>query len=86
MNNTANKDDKVEKPSVGKWVVIISFAVFMGNMMSFGVEKTFQYWEQEQQEAANAAALDKVSQEKARREQIEAQARQQLIDAVRKSK
>ena len=83
MDNTSIKADK---PSVGTWIVIISTAVFIGNMLSFSVEKSFQYWEKSQLEAENALALDSMAQEKARRKQIEDQARQQLIDAVKKAK
>lgn len=80
----ATKSAETVKPSTTQWIVIIAFAVFIGNLLSFAVEKSVQHWEQGQLAEAEAAALENEQQQQAKRKQIEQRARQQLLDAVKK--
>ena len=86
-NNQKNKPIPVTEtifPSTGKWILIITVSIFLGNLMVLGIEKSIQHWEQGQLADVNAIALEKLMQEKAKRAQIEEQARQHLRDAVKK--
>ena len=80
------KTHQDSKPSMGAWILVIAFGVFLGNMASYGVEKGVQYWEFYQLAKALEMETQKMSEKRAVQQKLnEAQAKQSQIENQNKS-
>ena len=75
------------KPSSLKWVLVIALGVFIGNVMSFGLERAVLYWELKQVAIAATTALEQTSRNMAAsRKAQEARAAEQRKVVAEKAK